>query len=177
MWQSRIRNELKRLDAITGLQGANVPFTFFNRKNAFGMFVPGLGKMEFRFSKPLFEDPLLPDETKVDTIRHEYAHYMDYVQFGHCSHGPTWKRCCHTVGATPCKYYDETELKEAYSKRLNANRQMDLQFGTGTQITHPSFGVGKIVEVVGNDLQRIVRVKFADGICALSAKWLLENCK
>ena len=177
MWQSRILNELKRLDAITGLQGAAVPFSFFNRKNAFGMFVPGRGNMEFRFSEPLFEDPLLPDETKVDTIRHEYAHYMDYVKFGCCSHGATWKRCCHIVGATPCRYYNETALKEEYSKRLNANHQMDLQFGTGTQITHPSFGVGKIVEVVGNDLQRIVKIKFSDDIRTLSVKWLLENCR
>lgn len=177
MWQSRILNELKRLDAITGLQGANVPFSFFNRKNAFGMFVPGHGKMEFRFSKPLFEDPQLPDDTKLDTIRHEYAHYMDYVQFGCCSHGPTWKRCCHIVGAIPCKYYDEAALKEAYSKNLNLNRQMDLQFGKGTQITHPNFGDGRIVEVVGNDLQRIVKIKFFDGIRALSVKWLLENSK
>ncbi len=177
MWQSRILNELKRLDAITGLHGANVPFSFFNRKNTFGMFVPGRGKMEFRFSKTLFEDPLLPDETKVDTIRHEYAHDMDYIQLGHCSHGPTWKHCCHIVGAISCKYYDETALEEAYGKCLNAICQMDLQFGAGTQITHPSFGVGKIVEVVGNDLQRIVRVKFSEGIRALSAKGLLENCK
>ena len=81
-----IRNELRRLDEITGLKGSELPIHFGNAVSYLAMFCAG-EKMYFLFSNYYFKNPKIADETALNTIRHEYAHYLAYVLYGDCSHG------------------------------------------------------------------------------------------
>ena len=102
--EEMIRAELRRLDMKTGLHAADLPIKFGKARCTLGRFsYPSEDRMEFYFSNYYFQDPMHPIEEKLDTIRHEYAHYMDYMINGSSSHGPSWKNCCRIVGAIPTK--------------------------------------------------------------------------
>ena len=76
--EAAIRKEFARLDAKTGLKGATLPISFSNAKCTLGSY-SSAGGGAFRFSRHYFDDPLWPIEEALDTIRHEYAHYMDHM--------------------------------------------------------------------------------------------------
>ena len=76
--ETAIRKEFARLDAKTGLKGATLPISFGNAKCTLGSY-SSAGGGAFRFSRHYFDDPLWPIEEALDTIRHEYAHYMDHM--------------------------------------------------------------------------------------------------
>jgi predicted SprT family Zn-dependent metalloprotease len=40
-----------------------------------------------------------------DTIRHEFAHALDWEVFKSWGHGKTWKKACGMVGANPERYF------------------------------------------------------------------------
>ena len=104
-----IQKELERLDAKTGMNGAGLPISFSNPKCTLGQYSSTDGG-SFRFSNHYYQDSTWPVEEALDTIRHEYAHYMDHMDhiiYRNLVHGSTWKKCCVSVGALPIHYYNE----------------------------------------------------------------------
>ncbi len=108
--EETIRAEIRRLDEITGLHGATLPIVIGRAKTVLGAFsvkaVRLRGKIvrvprQFTFSGYFFRHPAFSDAMAQDTIRHEYAHYMDFVLYGQLAHGKTFRACCQTVGAYP----------------------------------------------------------------------------
>lgn len=111
--EDRIRAEIARLDRKTGGNGASLPITFSNAKHTLGQFgiidPKGAALMYFRFSHHWFQKPDWPEELALDTIRHEYAHYLNWIRFHGKGHDGTWKQCCRMVGARTERLYRSPE--------------------------------------------------------------------
>ena len=111
--EDRIRDEIKRLDEITGLCGVGIRIKFGRSAYYLGRFFAKNkeGQMEFYFSNVFFQDPSFREEYAVDVIRHEYAHYMNWVLNHKVGHGNSWKRCCKIVGAKPDRIFKSNETE------------------------------------------------------------------
>lgn len=179
--EEMIRAELRRLDAKTGLHAADLPIRFGKARGTLGRFsYPSDDKLEFYFSNYYFQNPNHPVEEKLDTIRHEYAHYMDYMLHGSSSHGPLWKRCCSIVGAFPTRCFSQ-QRSDAFlvkhKKDLIQNEKYN-EYVIGLNIIHPMFGNGSIVDVTGEGLGRVACVSFAGtGVKKIAISWIESNCK
>ena len=176
--ETAIRKEFARLDAKTGLKGATLPISFGNAKCTLGSY-SSAGGGAFRFSRYYFDDPLWPIEEALDTIRHEYAHYMDHMVYGNMGHGATWKKCCIEVGALPIRCYSRERAKYYQDIHEAERKQVALldHYRTGSLIMHPRFGRGRIVEIVGADINRYALVDFKDmETKKLSLTWVDKNC-
>lgn len=178
--EAAIRAELARLDGITGLQGASLPIRFTNARCTLGSFSRENGG-SFSFSNFYYQDPDWPRECALDTIRHEYAHYLDHTKYGGGGHGKTWKRCCIQVGANPIRLYDPDEA--AYFRRKHTKEASDSaaldDLRPGTVILHPTFGVGTITEIAGAGLNRSATVSFEEEETErrLLLTWIRKNCE
>lgn len=186
--EDRIRAEIIRLDKKTGLEGAKLPILFSNTKRTLGQFFPPRpdagAPMFFRFSHHWFQNPDWCEEMAVDTIRHEYAHYMDWMLNSICGHGPTWMACCRKIGAMPERLYrdsDNERIKQQH--REEAEKAAALQhavetFGPGRVIRHPRFGEGCIRALTGPATNMRADVFFeSSGMHTLSLNWLAANCR
>lgn len=178
--ETKIRKELKRLDDITGFNAAKLPIKLGNGKSTLGRFkYSNNGALEFYFSNHYFLDSNFPVEEKLDTIRHEYAHYMDYMMTGHSSHGNNWKRCCRIVGAFPSRYFSHERadsFMEKHKKEDATNKILD-NYHTGITISHPQYGDGTITGVFNQGLSRYATVKFdLNNEKKLSLLWISEKC-
>lgn len=179
--ETRIRDEIKRLDQKTGLRGEDIPIVFGNAKHTLGSFCTQNGNAkQFRFSNYYFQNKDFPVEEAVDTIRHEYAHYMDFVINGKLGHSTSWKQCCIRIGALPTRLYSETRAnyhRLKHEKDRQAEYKLE-QFSLGTVIDHPRFGRGVILAVTGDGVSRVLQVEFSEyGQKMLGASWVLSNCK
>ena len=177
----KIRQELKRLDQITGLNGALLPIKFGKAKGTLGSFsYTSKDSLEFYFSTYYFLDPGFPVEEKLYVIRHEYAHYMDYMINGFSSHGPQWKKCCIKIGAFPIRCFNQgraNSFMEKHKKENIKNQALD-EYQPELIIMHPRYGKGTITEINGKGLSRIAIVTFAEEINKkLSLIWISENCQ
>ena len=179
--ETMIRAELKRLDTITGLRGSELPIKFGYAKHTLGKFCyRDKGDMEFYFSNFYFLDDKFPIEEKLDVIRHEYAHYYDYILNGSSSHGANWKKCCRIVGASPSRLFNQERansfLEKHETERLK-NIELD-KYCVDKIIKHPYFGLGTIKQIYGNGLARMAIVDFQNGVNKkLSLIWINENTK
>jgi hypothetical protein len=177
--EAAIREELARLDAMTGLHGAALPISFGRGRCVLGQYSTA-GGGAFRFSAVYFLDPEWPEEEALDVIRHEYAHHMDHVLYGGMGHGATWKQCCRTVGAIPLRC--SSAQQEKYHRQKRA-REAELAgrldgYRPGDRIRHPVYGEGVIAEVTGEGLNRCVLVDFPDaGRRRLGLGWVDKNCR
>ena len=178
--EERIREELRRLDRKTGLKGADLPIVFSSTAKSLGMYYPS--EKKFQFSLRWFEDPTWSEQSALDTVRHEYAHYMDHMLNDNAKppyHGPKWKACCRAIGAIPERLYNEEEEKKYKKKNIEA-ASTAIRYGTyevGKSIIHPIYGRGMIIEAKGEGPSRIISVKFEDiGIKRLSVAWVDGNC-
>lgn len=178
--EDTIRQEIAKMDAKTGLDGAHLPIRFSNAKCTLGMYKPSNEGGSFTFSNYYFQNADWPVEEALDTIRHEYAHYMEYMIYGKGGHGRTWKLCCNIVGAIPQRCYDEHRA-EYYQRKHKKEEEQICRFETyikGKRIRHPSFGVGVIEEVAGENLNKNILVDFiAVGKKRLGLAWVDENCE
>lgn len=176
--EAAIRKEFARLDAKTGLKGATLPISFSNAKCTLGSY-NSAGGGAFRFSRHYFDDPSWPVEEALDTIRHEYAHYMDYMLYGNLSHGATWKKCCIEVGALPIRCYSNERAKYYQDKHKAEQERSELldRYSAGSFIMHPRFGRGRIVGIIGADVNCYAMVTFKDmETKKLSLTWVDKNC-
>lgn len=176
--EETIRAEMERLDAVTGLSGAKLPIRFNNSKKTLGQYNSADGG-SFRFSNYYYHDPDWPIEDAVDTIRHEYAHYMDHVLYGKIGHGTSWKQCCMKIRALPIRFYS-TESSEYYREKHKKEQRQDEKYdryAIGSVIKHPTFGVGTIEAIIGESLNRCISVRFEDiGTKILGLGWVDRNC-
>lgn len=115
MWtEEMIREEMRKLDEKTGLHGSELPIRFGKAKTSLACLVARDGKPDyFRFSRYYFDSPDFARGSAVETICHEYAHYMDVCRRGTSDHGKHWKACCEEI-------YDE--LNRCFNPLLNVFR-------------------------------------------------------
>ena len=174
--EASIREEFINLDEKTGLHGAALPIRFGQSKNCLGYYC-SLGF--FWFSTVYFNDPDWNEEDAIDTIRHEYAHYMDHKIHGNHGHGQTWKACCLRIGAMPCENCIAETFK--YHSKKTALKKRAEQFASssiGKRIEHPGFGIGMITAVTGESTNCRVTVDFANvGQKILGFAWVDNNCR
>lgn len=173
--EKRIRTELARLDARTGLRGAGLPVRFGNARCTLGVFSVREDQPYFRFSNWWFQNPDWPEECALDVIRHEYAHYMDWQLYGGSGHGTTWKQCCVMIGAAPVRLYQQE--REEYYRDIHRQQEEWGSLRAGDLVRHPKFDLGKIREVAGEGPNRYAVIDFGvNGIRKLNLKWIRENC-
>ena len=180
--EDRIREEIRRLDGITGLNGAAFPIRFTDAKNRLASWnSKKKGDRFFEFSTYYYDDPFWPRAAAIDTIRHEYAHYMDEeLNPPGKMHGKGWKECCARIGAEPKASYSydcawAVEQRANWQKHLSA--ELD-RYKTGDRFRHPRFGPGTIVEIHGEGIERFTFVKYDSGAYKpLSLFLIYRDCK
>ena len=178
--EERIREELRRLDQKTGLHGAELPIEFYRGTSYLGQYC--LVNQRFRFSVTYLEDPKWTEQSALDLIRHEYAHYMDHTLNGSIQypcHGSRWKAYCSSIGGVPIGHYVE-DIERQYKKQNMNKASLALRYGdydVGKSIVHPQFGRGMIVGAAGEGASRIIDVRFpVVGIKRLGVAWVDKNC-
>lgn len=82
------------------LEEAGWSFGFDHAKRRFGN--TDFKNKEITLSKTLIGEGL-PREEIEDTLRHEIAHVLDYINRGTSDHGPKWKRWARRCGADPTR--------------------------------------------------------------------------
>lgn len=170
--ENTIRREMARLDAITGLHDASLPISFNDAKYTLGMFCSANGGA-FCFSNCYFLNPDWPVEKALDTIRHEYAHYMERKLYGYGGHGSTWKHCCRVIGAIPERYYKADRPVSEMKK----TEQYD-PYRAGNIVVHPRFGDGVIDKITGEGANCSATVNFKTmGVKTVPLAWLIRNCR
>ena len=161
--EARIRAELTRLDGITGLHGGELPIHMGNAKGTLGMFsYRASHRMYFTFSNYWFQNPEWPEESALDVIRHEYAHYMDYMRRGKTAHDKMWRMCCLKVGAMPTRLYND-KLNDHIVKEHQRDEALSKQYDDyqpGMIVLHPKYGEGVITAIEGEGIHRAVTVDF-----------------
>ena len=179
-----IRKEIKKLDNKTGLAGASLPIELGQAKKRIGCFVSNSnGPINFYFSMFYLNNPEVDLDDKIDLIRHEYAHYMDYARngfnFGRNGHGHNWEVCCLEIGARPAKFAGSNE--DNHYKKLYAEQARKItagnSFNVNDKLKHPKHGVGCIVKIYGEESNRKAVVNFESvGEKTLSLVWVYYNC-
>ena len=180
-WSEKdIRKEIKKMDIMTGLSGAELIIEFVKSKNKIGSFqVKNGNPYKFCFSKDFFFDETFPYRLAIDTIRHEYAHYMDFMKNGNVGHSKSWKLCCSKVNAMPIRICTKDIIDYFRKSEENAKQLIDAynKFERGHIVIHPKFGKG-IVEEVDVNVNGSILINFRhQGIKNLGLRWVVENCR
>lgn len=177
--RERILEEIRCLDAKTGLNGAKVTIRLYADAEPMGCFtfIDPI-RMTFGFSSTRFEEPGFTDMEALDIIRHEYAHFMEYMIYGISSdHGEQWKDCCRKIGARPEKLYTEAFKQDARRKERERIQRTRIDgYKIGRQISHPTFGEG-IVERIDrmNDIT-ILTIRFGETVKRFDIDWVRKHC-
>lgn len=178
--RERILDEIRRLDAKTGLNGAKVTIRLYAEPEPMGCFtfIDPI-RMTFGFSNTRFEEPGFTDTEALDIIRHEYAHYMEYQLYGFSSdHGPYWQECCRKIGARPEKMYTEAFKQEARAKERDRIRRTRVDgYREGKQISHPTFGQGIVEKIDRMESITILTIRFGDALKRFDIDWVRKHCE
>ena len=186
--EEAIRNEIRKLDAKTGLSGADLPIYICKKlqKKALGAFVHNEEQICFAFSRFYFDDPNFLDEEAINVIRHEYAHYMKHVLYGprrrsQRMHDEEWIICCNEIGAIPVTRYDRTRYEYYRQKHATEERVSEQleAYQAGDLIIHPEFGKGVIREITGAGSKRNAVIDFRNHETTklFGLRWIDENCR
>lgn len=118
-----IRNEYKRLDAITGQNIANLPIKISKRctkrRGAYSFRL--MYKQSVFDEKFIISDFVMAEDSDnfYNTIRHEYAHAVaTRVTLTNAGHDAVWKKYAVMVGAKPTPYSDRTPQQT--ERQMNA---------------------------------------------------------
>lgn len=181
--RERIRKEIRQLDSRTGLNGLALSIRFSDDTETLGSFAHSKSQrpLYFTFSRHFFEDPSFTDEEAIDTIRHEYAHFMKCVRYPDQEedvHGPLWQRCCREIGAVPEACHD---LARRYTASRVQHRLLLQDVAEvveiGQIITHPRYGDATITHIRQRKGTPGVSLTFPNGrVRKCTLDWLLENC-
>lgn len=132
--EEKIRNIIRKLDEKTGLNGADLPI-HFKTGGALGCY-NRLEPKSFGFKLPFFNDPNTLESECIDTIRHEYAHYIVdaaelelyiYHSNGESSHGDDWKYACKMVRANPNRCHDPKAFRYRDWDSIEADRAANAE--------------------------------------------------
>ena len=182
----RIRAEIARLDALTGLNGRDMLIQIGAARQTLGCFsAKSKDSMFFRFSAHFFEADSFSNAEALDTIAHEYAHYMDYVLNGpNLSHGESWKACCRIVGARPMRLYQPAvnslhlAKERAESEEMRRMDEMAARFAINGEVIHAVYGRGKIRDIVTDGKNSRIMIAFPSaGVKTFSLGWMAEHCR
>ncbi len=181
---SRIREELTRLDQLTGYHGADLPIHYGNSRCTLASFHHNRGQASFfMFSRHYFDAEDFSEHSALDTIRHEYAHYMNVVEGNDDGHGPAWKDCCRRIGALAVRLYEpaanEVHLKKE-KKTEKLRETLSASIHEGQRLIHPIWGYGVILRVDSSAASPRLEILFSDGKehpRLYSAQWVIEHCK
>ncbi len=179
----KILTEIKRLDRITGLEGASLEIRKCRGKSRVAYFAfPREKKPYFAFSVTYFEDTEFPDAEKIATIEHEYAHFMDHKETGSTDHGDNWKSCCNKIRTSSerCLSKTKVDFYKAMEKQQEERQQLISSISDclapGTKITHPKFGEGTIVSLTGKTDNDVAVISFEKaGEKNIIVSWLYNN--
>lgn len=175
-----IRQEIRRLDQQTGLNGADITIRLYEEREPLGCFTfIDPVRMTFGFSATRFEEPTFTRAEALDVIRHEYAHFMEYRLFGESTdHGPNWKLCCRKIGARPETFYTE-EWKSLARTREKARQERTRVdgFSPGKRIVHPAYGEGVVEGLQHLPEMTLISVRFGSTLRTLDVNWARQNCK
>ena len=99
---NKIKDVIKNLDCITWLEGRTLPVRFVNDENMLGDLVFMDGEpVEFQFSKRFLNDQYLPYSYALDTIKIQYAKYMNYMLGGDIGNTKSFVDCCREIMCPP----------------------------------------------------------------------------
>lgn len=98
-----IRNEMNRLDSVTGISTSDSPVYLTNSYNLVGTYSPFTYPDCFSFSRKFFSDEDINTETLLHIIRHEYAHCLNFRIYRQHGHGWWFKHCCKIIDCYPDK--------------------------------------------------------------------------
>lgn len=182
--EETIREEMRRLDAVTGLKGSEVPIVFGYARQTLGLFQytregkPAL----FRFSRHFLDDPNFSHAQALDLIRHEYAHYMNLMRNGRehgSGHGENWKQCCREIGAAPERCYQpaQNEVSLRRERGLEKLEKHIAMLRVQMRLRHPVFGEGVLTEILKTESGARLTIRFAAESRTLDARWVLDNCR
>lgn len=183
----RIREEIARLDEMTGLNGRSLDITIGNAKYTLGSFhFIGTKPTGFRFSAYFFERDDFSESEALNLIRHEYAHYMDLVLNGNAGdrvHGESWKACCRRIGARPTRCFSEVRnqsiLRHENAQKMarEETQRAVARFAPGTRVRHPAYGEGVVQAVSGDGTSARADVLFDPaGVKTLGIGWMQAHC-
>ena len=139
-----VREIIKGLDEITGLNGADLPIQQKNSKKVLGCFVHsvvrnGVTKQVIRRTPTRFEFSTVilncSKQTLEQVVKHEYAHYMALVKYNdNCQHDWRFKQCCQIIGASA----DEPTFSnnEVDQQTLKMSKYVVTCQGCGAQFTY-----------------------------------------
>lgn len=96
-----IRDEMHRLDSLTGISTDESPVFLTDSYNLVGTYSPFTYPDCFSFSKKFFSDENINTETLLYIVRHEYAHCMNFRIYGQRGHGWWFKHCCEIIDCYP----------------------------------------------------------------------------
>ena len=180
-FEEDIREEIRKLDKKTGLNGASFPIKF-NKSNSILAYYRSIDAKsgEFCFSVNYFQNENYTKKEAIETIRHEYAHYMNHVIYRSFGHGPTWRKCCSDIGAVAQRVYNRRLNNYFLLEREKEQEMLERcdSLVAGVKINHPIYGTGVVESTQGDLKDKCLSVSFAmTGIKILTAKWVLENCE
>ena len=122
-----ITNEIKKLDEMTMMEGIKLKIEISGRMSRTkGMFMYKKNRITneitpigFKFASQLL-DGRYNEETVLNTIRHEYAHYLANIcNEQECGHGPLFMQACRYVGCKEEQYFtDRITNNEVVPERM-----------------------------------------------------------
>ena len=96
-----IRNEMNRLDSVTGISTAKSPVFLTDSFNLVGTYSPLTHPDCFSFSRKFFSDNEIDTQILLYIVRHEYAHCMNFRIYDQRGHGWWFKHCCEQIDCYP----------------------------------------------------------------------------
>lgn len=174
-----IINEISRLDKLLEYNVSSIEVKYIKSSRRIGCYYYNpVDKTEyFAFSENFYMSESFSEREKLYTVRHEYAHFINLLNFGNRGHGKTWKTCCGMTGAFPIRCCDSQRneyFKTKEEKEKEIKSKLD-QFYIGQYIEHSAFGKGKIISISGSYKSLSAEVKFDNIIKRISLYWLITQ--
>lgn len=159
-----IRDELKRLDARSGLSAADLDIKITDSYRKLGSYFYANDKRPeyFQFSSQLMDPRLFPDDIFIDTVRHEFCHF--YVRHTETKpykpHGLEWKLACIKFRANPRSKCDPVDDKYRKARiECQSAYRYEVRCDCGWAKKH------------------IKRTKAINGICSGFGEYVCPICK
>lgn len=125
MARRRYSEEIKEIRYQDQAKWCRLPISFSKAKCTLDQY-SSMDGGTLRFSNHYYQTPTWPIEEALDTIRHEYAHYIDHMVYGNLGHGSIWKKYCLIVGVLLIRCYNKksTILSAKIGRRSKIGRTL-----------------------------------------------------